>query len=137
MLLWHKGYQTRSSGFGGALSPQTQHILFIEPLVIDASVAERMTAAGIQITSWQGRADELRFTSEEADIDAMRARWDTAAELMPDLGAPAPSMRSDFTDRSFAIYAAELGVTPDELAPSPFATEEALRHGMSFVSGHP
>lgn len=87
-----KGYATESSGFGGTHGEVQQIDGNFE---IDAETEARLRAIGVivhrsgdpgEVLAWR---TALQFTPDRADPDAMRAKWDAVAALLPDRGAPA------------------------------------------------
>lgn len=87
-----KGYATESSGFGGRHGEIQQ---IDGNFKIDGETEERLRAIGVavhrqgdpgEVLPW---ATALRFTLEHPDRDALRAKWDTVAALLPNRGEPA------------------------------------------------
>jgi hypothetical protein len=109
-----KGYATESSGFGGEHGEVQQVDGNFE---IDAETEERLRALGVTvhrsgdvgtILPW---AAALRFTPDAADPNAMKAKWDAIAALLPDRGTPTdPSISGGTEDfiRERAPHRADL-----------------------------
>lgn len=79
-----KGYGTASSGFGDF---HYQTVIFDNDYFadLDPTVRQKLEAMGIKVSDHM-----LYFPVEKIDLDTIKSTWDAIAELLPDLGHPAP-----------------------------------------------
>ncbi len=129
MRLRQRGYSTRSSGFSDLVGGQ--YIQF-DPAPISDTAKEQIVQAGGSLIEREDGVAGVSFDAPAADLDTITARWDTLSELMPDRGSPAPAQDRRFTDTAFVINAVCIGLRPEELMGSPFATEIAMIEGLPY-----
>jgi hypothetical protein len=137
LKLREKGYDTNSSGFNGARTPGTQSIQFLNNIELTEDTLRRIAEAGAQTEEWNGKTGEIRFSPATPDFDQITSKWNKLVDLLPNREDYVPTIVSYFNNTAFVINALHIGMTPEQLAPSPFATEDALREGMDFVGYAP
>jgi len=128
-----KGWNTNSSGFGGPSHSQKQGLQFSGDMFLDKVIQQAVEACGAELQPINPTSPsyELQFEAELPNIDVITRKWDGLVDLIPDLGQPIATQRSDWTDRAFVINALNIGMSADELIGSPFATELAIEEAMS------
>lgn len=134
-----KGYRTQSSGFFGSednwrslgidvertYSPDNKKAQIMDfalgTLSLDDETMGYLDKLGAEVVYYNGVPARIGFVPESPDLDAITAQWNAIAAVMPDMGAPAPSMDPAIAQTRFTINSLDLGVTPGIVAVSPLS----------------
>jgi hypothetical protein len=96
-----RGYQTFMSGFNGR-SPEEQFINLNEGFEFPTEINKSLEDIGVYVRKYQlglagrGEVSEIGFLANEPDLAAIKTRWDTIMQLIPDTGKIAPQNNGRF-----------------------------------------
>ena len=116
-IMYEKGYQTCSSGFYGTITQAIDGYF-----KLDVDTISRIQALGARVEATNDYS-YIKFETDTADIEAMRAKWIQIAQALPHTGKPAFYNRTHGAE----LFQGEYADDPFEL--ERITLERELAHG--------